>query len=131
MSLGRPDAGSIRRLPFVAAAFVVLVCVAILALSAWHEWKSRDAALKNAEVDVANLAHSLSQHAGDTFELAESLVGGLVNRLETEGTGPNAIARLQSDIALRKIMLGRIRGLFVYDQDGRWLANSENIDPAI
>jgi hypothetical protein len=33
----------------------------------------RDAALRNAEVDVANLARSLTQHAEDTFELADSL----------------------------------------------------------
>jgi diguanylate cyclase (GGDEF)-like protein/PAS domain S-box-containing protein len=129
MSLGRRDTG-LKRLPLVAAAFVVMVCVAILALSAWREWKLRDAALENAEVEVANLARSLTQHAEDTFELGDSLISGFVNRLEMDGTSPAAIAKLQDVIDLRKAALGRIRGLFVYDETGRWLATSENVNPA-
>jgi diguanylate cyclase (GGDEF)-like protein/PAS domain S-box-containing protein len=128
----RPGQGTFgqKRLALLAAAFVLLACIAILALNGWREWVSRDAALRNAEVDVANLARSLDQHAEDTFELADSLVSGLVNRLETEGTDPAAIARLHGDINRRKGTLGRIRGLFVYDEAGRWLATTENIDLA-
>jgi diguanylate cyclase (GGDEF)-like protein/PAS domain S-box-containing protein len=129
VSLGRRDAG-LKRLPLAAAAFVVMVCLAILALSAWREWKLRDAALENAEVEVANLARSLTQHAEDSFELADSLIGGLVNQLEMDGTSPAAIAKLQDVIDLRKATLGRIRGLFVYDETGRWLATSETVNPA-
>jgi hypothetical protein len=127
MNLGRRDAG-LRRLPFVAAAFVILVCVAILVLSGWREWLSRQAALDIAEVDVANLAQSLAQHAEDTLEMADYLVVGIANQLEADGTGPRALARLQSSMHLRKATLGRIRGLFVYDENGRWLATSENVD---
>jgi diguanylate cyclase (GGDEF)-like protein/PAS domain S-box-containing protein len=90
----------------------------------------RDAALENAEVDMANLARSLSQHAEDTFELADSLISGLVNQLEADGTSPAAIAKLQNVIDFRKATLGRIRGLFVYDETGRWLAASENVNLA-
>jgi diguanylate cyclase (GGDEF)-like protein/PAS domain S-box-containing protein len=129
MSLGRRDTG-LKRLPLVAAAFVVMVCVAILALSAWREWKLRDAALENAEVEVANLARALTQHAEDTFELADSLISGFVNRLEMDGSSPAAIAKLQDVIDLRKATLGRIRGLFVYDETGRWLATSETVNLA-
>jgi diguanylate cyclase (GGDEF)-like protein/PAS domain S-box-containing protein len=127
VSLGRRDAG-LKRLPLVAAAFVVMVCVAILALSGWREWTFRDAALRNAEVDLANLAQSLAQHAEDTFELADTILIGLVNRLETDGTSPPAIARLQNIIDLRKATMGRVRGLFVYDETGRWLATSEKVN---
>ena len=91
MKLGRRDGGP-KRLSLLAAAFVVLVCVAILALSGWREWTFRDAALRNAEVDLANLAQSLAQHAEDTFELADTILIGLVSRLETDGTSPPAIA---------------------------------------
>src|SRR6266849_3538388 len=105
MSLGRRDPG-LKRLPLIAAAFVVLVCVAILALSGWREWTFRDAALRNAEVNVANLAQSLAQHAEDTFELADTYVIGLVNGLETDGTSPAAIAKLQNVIDLSKPTLG-------------------------
>ncbi|MCP3370524.1 sensor domain-containing diguanylate cyclase [Bradyrhizobium cajani] len=115
------------RLPLWAAGFVVLICVAILGLSAWREWEARNADLRNAEVDVTNLAHSLVQHADDTFELADTILVGLVHRLEIDGTGPEAIAKLQVYLPTRKSS-DRIRGIFVYDATGRWLATTERID---
>ena len=115
------------RLHLLAAAFVVLVCCAILVVSGLNEWASRTAALKNAAVDEANLVQSLVQHANSTFELADSLVIDLLNRLESDGTSPEALARLQNAINVRKPSMGRIRGLFVYDDQGRWLATSEKV----
>ena len=70
------------RLHLLAAAFVVLVCCAILVVSGLNEWASRTAALKNAAVDEANLAQSLVQHADSTFELADSLVIDLLNHVD-------------------------------------------------
>jgi hypothetical protein len=48
----------LKRLPFRAAAFVALVCVAILATSGWTEWASRDVELRNAELELGNLARA-------------------------------------------------------------------------
>jgi diguanylate cyclase (GGDEF)-like protein/PAS domain S-box-containing protein len=126
MSSSGRKRGSIH-LPISAGAFVALICVAILVLSGWREWSSREAELKNAEVDVANLSESLTQHADDTLELADNVLTGLVHRLGIDGTGPEAIARLQTFIDLRKSSLGRIRGVFIYDETGNWLATSEAV----
>ena len=115
------------RLPLWAAGFVALICFAILGLSAWREWEAREADLRNAEVDVANLAHSLIQHADDTFEIADTILVGLVHRLEIDGTGPDTIAKLQAYLPTRKSS-ERIRGIFVYDATGRWLATTERLD---
>jgi len=113
-----------------AAAFVALVCIAILALSGWRELVSRNTELKNAEADMSNLARSLTQHAEDTFEVADTILIGMVYRLEHEGTGPEALARLKTFLDLRKATLSRIRGLFVYGEDGSWLLTTEKIDLA-
>jgi diguanylate cyclase (GGDEF)-like protein/PAS domain S-box-containing protein len=125
--LRRRDIGH-SRLPWVAAAFVVLVCGAILTLAFLNEWESRTAALLNAETDEANVATSLVQHAQDTFELADSVILALVNQLEADGFGPLGAGRIQLAIDARKSTLGRIHGLFVYDAAGRWLATSEKVD---
>lgn len=122
---------SLRQLAFLAGGFVALVCVALLTLSSLRELGLRREALKAAEVDVANIAQSLVQHADDSFELADSLVIGLVHRLETDGIGPGAVQRLRDDIDLRKGTMGRVRALFVYDAAGRWLATSESINTAL
>ena len=115
------------RLPLWAAGFVVLICAAILGLSGWREWEARATELKNAEIDVANLAQSLVQHADDTFELADTVLIGLVHRLELDGTGPDTIVKLQAYLPTRKSS-DRIRGIFVYDETGRWLATTEQVD---
>jgi diguanylate cyclase (GGDEF)-like protein/PAS domain S-box-containing protein len=122
---------SLRQLAFLAGGVVALVCVALLTLSSLRELGLRHQALKAAEVDVANIAQSLVQHADDSFELADSLVIGLVHRLETDGIGPGAVQRLRDDIDLRKGTMGRVRALFVYDAAGRWLATSESVNPAL
>lgn len=115
------------RLSLWAAGFVILTCFAILGLSAWREWETRNADLKNAEIDVANLAHSLIQHADDTFELVDTILVGLVHRLEIDGTGPDTITKLQAYLPTRKSS-DRIRGIFVYDATGQWLATTERLD---
>lgn len=115
------------RLPLWAAGFVALICVTILGLSVWREWETREAELRNAEIDVTNLAHSLTQHADDTFELADTILVGLVHRLEHEGTGSDTITKLQAYLPIRKSS-DRIRGIFVYDETGRWLATTEHVD---
>lgn len=114
-------------LPLLAAGFVALACVAILALSGWREWESRRSYLSNAETDMANLARSLTQHVDDTFEIADNTLTVLVNQLELEGTGPVAMAKVQIFLK-RRNPSSRVRGVFVYDETGRWLATTAQVD---
>lgn len=114
-------------LPALAALFVLLACCAVIALSFWREVALRDSDLRSAETDVANMARSLMQHAEDTVELAEATLLGLVGRLEQGGAEAPAAAVLQSFLDTRAASLGRLRGLFVYDADGRWIATTEKV----
>lgn len=114
-------------LPLLAAGIVALACVAILVLSGWREWESRQATLKNAEIDMANLARSLTQHVDDTFEIADNTLTVLVNQLELEGTSPAAMAKVQVFLKRRNPST-RVRGVFVYDDTGRWLVTTEQVD---
>ena len=118
----------VEKARFPLAAFVALACAAILALSEWREWESRQVELRNAEVDMANLAQSLTQHAEDTFELADTILARMVDRMEVGGTSPAAIAKIQNFLQARKYNRQRIRGIFVYDETGRWLATTEDVD---
>jgi diguanylate cyclase (GGDEF)-like protein/PAS domain S-box-containing protein len=119
---------AVIRLPIWAGVFITLICVVIFGLTGWREWSTRAADLRTAEIEVANLAQSLAQQVDDTFELSDSVLTGLVNRLEVDGVGPEAIARLQTFIDLRKATLNRIHALFIYDETGRWLATTEPVN---
>lgn len=116
------------RLPFWAAVFVGLVCICILTISAGREWGSRAVDLHNAEVDMSNLARSMTQHAEDSFELLDASIIGVVSRLNLDGTGPASIAALTKILEHKRAGLTRIRGLFIYDETGGWLATSERLD---
>ncbi|MGY3615439.1 sensor domain-containing diguanylate cyclase [Bradyrhizobium sp. USDA 10063] len=116
------------RLTLWTTGFVSLACVAILVLSGWRAWESRRVEFKNAEIDVANLARSLTQHSDGVFGLADVILAGVVDRLETYGTDAGSLANLQAFLQQRKFDKERIRAIFVYDETGRWLATSEHIN---
>jgi diguanylate cyclase (GGDEF)-like protein/PAS domain S-box-containing protein len=128
--IAAPNKTGFSRLPLRAAIFVALACAAIVASTGWTEWGSRDMEMRNAEVELGNLSRSMVQHAEDTAELAESLLAGMVAALEADGEHRERIARLQSFLNVRKPGLGRIHGLFIYDETGRWLATTEAVNLA-
>ncbi|KPH77798.1 MULTISPECIES: diguanylate cyclase [Bosea] len=115
------------RLPLMVGVFVALACCTISAVSIWRELSARTADLRSAEVDVANMARSLMQHAEDSIELSEAILLGLVARIENAGTSEPAVQLMQAFLEARGATLGRIRGLFVYDYNGNWLATTEKV----
>src|ERR1700722_19578007 len=121
---GGPQRTGLMRLPFRAAAFVVLLCVAILGMSGLREWNLRAATLQAAKVELANLARSLIQHAEDSFDLLDASILGAVGRLETDGATPATLAKLQDIFVARKAASERISGFAIVDENGDWLAAS-------
>ncbi|WP_028134783.1 diguanylate cyclase [Bradyrhizobium japonicum] len=114
-------------LPLRAAAFVALTGAAILGVSGWREWTARDAVLRGAETEMANVARSLTQHAEDSLDLLDSGVVGVVSRLEMDGTSPVTIAKLRILLEARKKALERIHSLAIIDDQGNWLTSPGTI----
>ena len=114
-------------LPLRAAAFVVLTCATILGVSAWREWAARDAVLRGAETEMANVARSLTQHAEDSLDLLDSGVVGVVSRLEMDGAGPTTIAKLGNVLEARKKAVTRIHGVAIIDDQGNLLTSPGTI----
>ncbi|MGY3238703.1 diguanylate cyclase (GGDEF)-like protein/PAS domain S-box-containing protein [Bradyrhizobium sp. USDA 4472] len=115
------------RLPLRAAAFVVLTCVAILGVSGWREWAARDAVLKGAETERANVARSLTQHAEDSLDLLDSGVVGVVSRLEMDGADAVTIGKLRNLLEARKKAIDRVHSLAIIDDQGNWLTSPGTI----
>ncbi len=109
----------------VAGVLLAAVCTALIGLGIHRELEARVGEIRSAEVEAGNLARSMLQHAEDSIELVDTALIGVAHRLETEGFGGEAVARLQSFLYLRKATLPRLRGLFVYAADGSWVATSE------
>ena len=107
--------------------FVGLVCLSLLAIDAFQTWNAYDVRLKESNVLAANLARSLAQNADDTIKQADTILVGLVERLEMEGTGQRQLDRLQRLLVRRVAELPKLHGLFIYDSNGRWLTTNRNM----
>jgi diguanylate cyclase (GGDEF)-like protein/PAS domain S-box-containing protein len=126
-----PYKSGLTPLPLLAASFVVLVCVAILGMSVWREWTSRGLTLKAAEVDMANLARSLTQHAEDSIDLLDGSILGAITRLETDGTGPDTLSKLEKVLVVRKAALQRIYNIVICDEGGSWMVAAVGVGPSL
>ncbi|UVE16959.1 sensor domain-containing diguanylate cyclase [Pseudomonas sp. LS44] len=118
-----------RLLP-MARLFVVSVALSLILGVAWMIDAARDARLQEAQSSTSNLAYALARHAQDTLIKADTVLVGLVERLQTDGQGPAAMPRLERFMKLQTGGLSQLLGLFAFDRDGNWLANSFNHLPS-
>lgn len=115
------------RLAFV---FLALVMLLIGGLEAWLSWNARTEKLQQAAIATNNLAFSLAQHAQDAIGESAVVLAELVDRVESEGLGPQQLRRLHAVMATRAAALPQLHGLFVYDAQGRWVITSSALIPA-
>lgn len=77
-----------------------------------------------------DLARALGQHASATIKQADVVLFGLVERLETEGMGTKELKRVQTLLQGQRALLPQLHGIFVYDSNGQWLVNSNQVEPS-
>ncbi len=122
-SARRPDAQA-RSDSLRAYLLLGLVCLAIFAVEGWHEWTRRESQLQEVQTASANLAHSILQEAEGAIAAADAALVGIVDRLEADGTGPEAMARLGGLMAAASANQPQLRGFSVDDRDGKRLLSS-------
>jgi diguanylate cyclase (GGDEF)-like protein/PAS domain S-box-containing protein len=106
--------------------FVLVVCVCLIALGILREVALHDSDLHAAEVETANLARSLVQHAEDTAELLDNAVTAVAHQVQTEGLTGQGLQRLQGVLDLKKRTTPRLRRMSVYAADGQGVASSDS-----
>jgi diguanylate cyclase (GGDEF)-like protein len=112
-----------------ASVFVVFVCIALVAMEGWFAWTNRKNDLQAAKVDVANLTQALAQHAEDTVKKADTVLFGLLERIEVYGISPSTLQSLYPLLVEQVAEMPELQGIFVYDENGRWLINSMDNAP--
>jgi diguanylate cyclase (GGDEF)-like protein len=108
-----------------AVSFVVLVCLSLTAEFIWSRSNAHQVQLREKQVATSNMARALAQHAENTVKVADTVLLGVVERLETDGTGAASLARLHKLLRARAAGLPMLHGLFVFDADGNQLVNSQ------
>jgi diguanylate cyclase (GGDEF)-like protein len=104
--------------------FVVVVCLAIVALEGWRDWDERNNEFADIQAEMQNLAKSFTQHAEDTFELADAILLDVADRVETGGASPESLTGLDTFLAERIQTLRRFKSLTVYGPDGVLISSS-------
>ena len=84
-----------KRRPAVTrtVAFVSTVCVFLLALGFWNNWKSRSVQLAQMVPRAVNLSRAMAQQADDTIKQADTVLVGIVERAEHDAGAAGGGAR--------------------------------------
>lgn len=102
----------------------MLACISLFGLEGWRDWVAHDQQLRETRTSLVNLATSLIQNADDTIEMADGVLIGIVERLQVDGTGPAALARLGTLLRTRTAVSPRLRDFIIFGENGDWLATS-------
>lgn len=119
-----------RLLPNLLRGFVLMVCLLFAGAEYWHGLETREEARARIVLDASNLARSVSQHADDSFQLADATLAGIVQSLYAYGTTPGNLELIGRYLRQEAARSTRVHGLFVYDAQGKWIASSRANLPA-
>ncbi len=119
----------IEQIPIMllAQVFVILVCVSLLAIDAFRTWDAYKGRVRENTVLSGNLVRSVAQNAEDTIKQADTVLVSLVDRIEKDGVSQAQLQRLQKLLVLHVGELPKLHGLFLYDENGRWLATNRDM----
>lgn len=109
--------------------FIGLVCLSLILATAWQVNQSRHERIATAEIAVSNIVRAAEQQAQDTMRQADNALRDLAERVEYDGTYGEQKVRLVKLMAQTVMNTKGIQGLFIYDAQGNWVANSFSQNP--
>jgi PAS domain S-box-containing protein len=123
--LSSPPQSRNRSIIARAVAFVVLVCISLIAVEGWSRWNARAVQLREKRIATSNMARALAQHAENSIKAADTVLIGIVERLEAADTDAAAVDRMKKLLVLHVAELPLLHGLFVFGEDGRQIVKSQ------
>ncbi len=105
-------------------AFMVVVCLLAILATAKEIWSNRATDVHASTLQTTNLVQSLSQQATDSFQTIDGVLIDLVDRAQTDGTGPKQRRRLQDLMVEHIAQLRVLHNLFIVDAAGNGVVNA-------
>ncbi|MDF3868073.1 sensor domain-containing diguanylate cyclase [Pseudomonas denitrificans (nom. rej.)] len=118
-----------RDIHLVFLLLLIIGC-SLASLTLWKVMASRKQVLADIDTHSLNLTQALSTYSEGIVRQSSLILLGLVERLETEGSGPAQMERLQQLVSRQQSLMSQMSGVTVYDRDGRWLMSSNRPMPA-
>ncbi|MCU1750200.1 sensor domain-containing diguanylate cyclase [Pseudomonas sp. 6D_7.1_Bac1] len=110
--------------------FVAVVCFSLIAISTWGVFNSLEYHLRDKETEMSSLSKTLSSNIEATITQADTVLLGVKERLESEGSDAEILKRLDGLLKAQQKRLPQIHGFSIYDEQGRRLLNSNDKIPA-
>lgn len=104
--------------------FVLLVCLSLILATAWQIVQSSGERVGAAKITVSNIVLAAEQQARDTMLQADNTLRDLAERVAHDGSGPDQQERLAKLMARQVNDIEGVQGLFIFDAQGNWMANS-------
>ena len=111
--------------------------VAVFAVSAtlifgalFAEWQQRKIEVRDAETAAENLARSLAQHADDTFEMVDTALIGLLDRIDGRVLSNTDLEAVRNALRRHAVGMPRVRSFSIFDEVGKTVATSLPSAPA-
>jgi diguanylate cyclase (GGDEF)-like protein/PAS domain S-box-containing protein len=105
-----------------SVALIVAVAMTVIGAGVASEALLRQETMRSAERDMANLALLFVQHAEDSIDLSDGALVGIRQQIESDWTAQGR-DRMRRNLAQRRTD-ERIRNVYVFDENGEWVANS-------
>lgn len=122
--------GKKRPVGRAASFFLIFVICAICGLQFAYRSSARQTQLDESRRATVNIARATAEHAERTMDIVASVLFGVVERAEVDGTGPSNFPRLHALLKARVAHTQGLLGIFVYDEKGRWVITSlDQVDP--
>jgi len=126
----KPAAGSILKPNryFVverAVTFLLVVCLTLLTVDGVRSWNARAVQLQEMDAATSNLAQAMAQHANDSFKLADAVVFGAVDRMESTDTSAVGLQKIHQFLMASLIQMPQFTGIYISNETGRWIVDSE------
>ncbi len=127
-SIGSPSVLQVIRNRTVA--LIVCVCAALIGTEVWQLWEVCDTNFRQTGVVTSNTARSIAEQAETTMKTADTIAASLVERVEAEGTGPEARTRLYALMTSLATALPAIHEMGIMDHLGDAIVKSPVPNPA-
>jgi diguanylate cyclase (GGDEF)-like protein len=107
-----------------AIRVLVLFCVLLVGAQTWSVWSARETRLAENAAATSNMAGALAAQAESAVRIVDTVLAGVVERVENDGLAPAAADRLRLHLRHMAGEVKGLHGLFVYGPDGSWLVSS-------
>lgn len=111
-----------------AIFFLMAVCLSLVVVM-WEVWNSRQYRLQDQKIAMSNLAQTLSSQAQASIKQADTVLFGLVDRLEIDGMNHAQVPRIQRLLSSQRKELAQLHGLFIHNEKGQSVADSNGTIP--